>query len=63
MIIDFFKGLRSFWVGFFRPFSLDFVQMGRGVKYPLAFRLGEIMGFAIVIKLIIVIFVYMVVTL
>lgn len=63
MIIDFFKGLRAFWIGFFRPFSMDFLQMGNGVKYPLAFKLGEIFGFIIVIKIILSIFVYMVVAL
>lgn len=63
MIKDFFKGLRAFLSGFFRPFSMDFLQIGNGVKYPLAFRLGEITGFVIVVKITLVTFIYMVVAL
>lgn len=63
MIRDFFKGLRAFWVIFFRPFSMDYLYMDNGVKHPLAFKLGEIFGFAIVVKIILSIFIYMVVTL
>lgn len=61
MLRDFFKGLRCFWSGFFRPFSMDFLQIGNGVKHPFAFKLGEIFGFALVIKLIVSIFIFMVV--
>ena len=63
MIKDFFKGLRCFWVGFFRPFSMNYLYMDDDVKHPLAFKIGEIFGFAIVIKIILSIFIYMVVAL